>query len=194
MVHLAVHHLAAQLGQYLRRKHSLAEEIVVASSLVQPDGSPVPQAQNRLVLVLANIEKDTLVHAPNLGGGEFEGRMGVRIQPIYLNLHVLLAANFGPGSYAEALKFLSSAMAFFQRIPAFDHSTSPDLPAGIEKLVLDIENMRLQELSNLWSMLGAKHVPSVLYKVRMVAAGGGELVEARPAVSVPRPSVAAGHN
>ena len=191
MVHLAIQHLASQLGQFLRRRHALTEDIVVASGLVQPDGSPVPQAQNKLVLVLANIEKDTTPRSAAQTSGEFEGRIAIRVAPLHLNLHVLLAANFGAGSYAEALKFLSSAISFFQRVAVFDHLSSPDLPRGIEKLVLDIENTRLQELSNLWSTLGAKHVPSVLYKVRMVTIGGDELSELVPSISVPRPAVVA---
>jgi len=191
VVYLAVQHLASQLGQFLRRRHGLIEDIVVASGLVQPDGSPVPQAQNKLVLVLANIEKDTMPRSASPASGEFDGRIALRAAPLHLNLHILLAANFGAGSYAEALKFLSSAISYFQRTAVFDHLSSPDLPKGIERLVLDIENMRLQELSNLWSTLGAKHVPSILYKVRMVTIGGDDLSGLAPSISMPRPAVGA---
>lgn len=177
MIQAAIQHLAMQLGQHIRRRHGAAEDLVVASTLVQPDGTPVPQAQNRLVLTLVNIEKDAVPRPSGARASESDGRAGVRSAPLHLNLHVLMAANFGAGTYPEALRILSSGISFFQRNPAFHQGATADLPAGIERLVLEIENASMQELSNLWGMLGAKHVPSILYKVRMVTLGGSELAE-----------------
>jgi hypothetical protein len=176
-------HLANQIGQHLRRKHGLAEEIVVAATLVQPDGSPVPQAQNRLVVSLVKIEKDSVPRPSPSLATESDGRLGTRAAPLHLSLHILLTANFGAGNYGEALKFLSGAIGFLQRTPIFDHGVSPDLPQGIERLVVDIENTSIQEQSNLWGMLGAKHAPSILYKVRMVTLGGSDLTGMQHGVS-----------
>lgn len=183
MIQAAVQHLANQLAQFVRRRHGSTEEMVLASTLVQPDGSPVPQAQNRLVLTLVKIEKDSVPRPAQGRFPESDGRSGIRTTPLHLNLHVLLAANFAAGSYSESLKYLSSGISFFQRNPIFDHGTSPDLPNGIERLVLEIENASIQELSNLWGMLGAKHVPSILYKVRLVTMGGSELAALVPEIA-----------
>lgn len=192
MIQAAIQHLSGQLAQFVRRRHGSAEEMVVASTLVQPDGSPVPQAQNRLVLTLVKIEKDTVPRPGTGRATESDGRVGVNGAPLHLNLHVLLSANFGGGAYTEALRYLSTAIAFFQRTPVMDGSTSPDLPQGIQRLVLDIENASIQELSNLWGMLGAKHCPSILYKVRMVTIGGSEIAGLLPEISEGVPSLGAG--
>lgn len=185
MIQAAIQFLSTQLGQHVRRRHGAVEELVVASTLVQPDGSPVPQAQNRLVLALVNVEKDGLPRPSQGRFPEADGRSGVRTAPLHLNLHVLMAANFGAGSYPEALRLLSTGIAFFQRNPMFHQGASSDIPAGIERLILDIENTSLQELSNLWGMLGAKHVPSILYKVRMITLGGSELAGLDAEISGP---------
>lgn len=189
MIQAAVMHLAGQIGQHLRRRHGLAEDIVVAATLVQPDGSPVPQAQNRLVVSLVKIEKDAVPRPSQSLPTESDGRLGTRTAPLHLSLHILLTANFGAGNYGEALKFLSDAIGFLQRTPIFDHAVSPDLPQGIDRLVLDIENTSIQELSNLWGMLGAKHAPSILYKVRMVTLGGSDLAGLAHGVSEGFPSL-----
>jgi len=105
---------------------------------------------------------------------EYDGfRNIVPAKPIFLNLHIVLAANFKANHYEESLKYLSKAIGFFQDHSVFDRTSSPDLANGLEKLIVDIENLGLQELSNLWSFLGCKYVPSVMYKVRTVALGSG---------------------
>ena len=38
----------------------------------------------------------------------------------------------------------------------------------LENLSIEIVDMSMDALSNLWSMLGAKYMPSVLYKIRML--------------------------
>jgi hypothetical protein len=89
-------------------------------------------------------------------------------QPLALNLYVMLAANFNSANYAEALKFLSNAISFFQRQPVFDHQATPGMDERIDRLVLDIENLNVQDLSSMWGMLSGKYLPSVLYRVRVV--------------------------
>ena len=90
-----------------------------------------------------------------------------------MNLHVILAANYKGKNYTEALKILSRGMSFFQDYSVFDHQNNPDMPIGLEKLIVDVENIKIQDMNNLWSAIGTKYVPSVLYKIRTVALGGG---------------------
>lgn len=39
---------------------------------------------------------------------------------------------------------------------------------GTTKLILDLESLKISELNQLWSMLGNKYMPSVLYRMRMI--------------------------
>jgi hypothetical protein len=67
-----------------------------------------------------------------------------------------------------------------------DRVNSPDLDDRIEKLILDIENTPPQAMSNIWGVLGGRYLPSVLYRVRMVAVGGEEIRERVPRITDPR--------
>src|SRR5687768_12636631 len=101
----------------MKRTYGLSEDIVVVSNLVEADGSAAPPANNKLVLCLTNIEKDSIPHRQTSSVGAIGDRFALSSKPLYLNLYVMLAANFGSGNYAEALKFISNAIGYFQRQP-----------------------------------------------------------------------------
>lgn len=184
MIYAALQHLTQHLNQNLKRAYQLSEDIAVLAKPVENDGGCAPVATNKLALFLVNIEKDSMPR-PSQSNGKVASRSETHADALYLNLYVLLAANFESTNYAESLKYLSSAIAYFQHQSVFDHQSTPDLHGGIDKLVLDVENLRIQELSNLWGILGGKYQPSMLYKVRMIALGGGQIVSQPYSIRIP---------
>ncbi len=189
MIQAAINHLATQLNAYLKRTNNLTEDIVVVSSLVESDGNVAANTNNKLVLFLTNIEKDTVPQANAMRATGFDGRALVGSRSLYLNLYVMLAANFSGSNYPEALKFISKAIAFFQMQPVFDKQSTPDLDSRIDKLVLDIENLNIQDLSNLWGLLGGKYLPSVYYRVRMVTVNPDNVIAQLPYATRPQSDV-----
>jgi hypothetical protein len=183
MIHASLTHLANHLNQFLRYQYQLAEDIVAVSNLLAQDGTVAPHINNKVVVSLVNVEKDSTAH--RAGGDARLLNSAVYAPPVYLNLYVIIAANFSGPNYPEALKFISSTISYFQRLPLFDHSTTPDLDNRIEKLVLDIENLKTHELSNLWTVLSGRYLPSVLYKVRMVAFDSHDLLRSVPNIASP---------
>lgn len=145
------------------------------SNIAEQDGTLAPNINNKLVVFLVNIERDT-TSSRYQGGPRGYELSASSYPPVYLNLYVMVAGNFGGGNYPEALKFLSNAVSFFQRQPVFDHQTTPDMDKRIDKLVLEIENLNIQDLSSMWGVLGGKYLPSVLYKVRMVSFEAGDIL------------------
>ncbi|SFA98956.1 Protein of unknown function [Collimonas sp. OK607] len=185
MINAAVSHLAVQLNQSLKQTYALTEDIVLMSGLVDADGHAAPNTNNKLVVFLTNLEKDTVPYRQQTSSAAGASRTVVSNAPLYLNLYVMIAANFSGANYSEALKLISGAIAYFQRFPVFDHQVTPELDPRIEKLVLDIENLKIHELSNIWTLLGSKYLPSVLYKVRMVALDADDIVARVPNVRLP---------
>lgn len=172
MINASLQFLASQLNQYLCKKNPTQEKLVVVSKLMDNDGREPELVANKLILFLANVEKDFVTTSNSKP--DYDGfRNIVHSKPIFLNLHIVLAANFKANHYEESLKYLSKAVGFFQDHNVFDRTSFPDLATGLEKLVLDVENLNLQEMSNLWSLIGCKYVPSIMYKVRTVALGSG---------------------
>lgn len=81
----------------------------------------------------------------------------------------MFAGCFGGKNYPQALKFISDTISYYQKVPVLDRHVTPSLDDRIEKLVLNIENLNIQDLSNLWGILSNRYLPSILYKVRLVA-------------------------
>lgn len=189
MIGSAIELVGSQLNQHLRRHLSLTEDVVEVSHILEQDGTLVPDINNKLVLFLVNIEKDTSAPRVGNGTGAPTSARAVEYPPVHLNLYLMVAAHFPGRNYREALKFISGAIAFFQGHPVFTHANSPDLDPGIQRLVLDIENLGFQELSHLWGVLGGKYLPSIMYRMRMVTVDSGDLARITPSLREPSASV-----
>ena len=186
MIDSAISHIASQLNQYLKRTFDLHEDIVVVSNILEQNGNVASHVNNKLIMFLINIEKDTVppnqVSNPSAGSD----RVVLHYPPLYLNLYLMIAGHFSGNNYLEALKFLSNAVSFFQRQPVLNHQNTPDLDRRIDKLVLDIENLTIHDLSSLWGVLSGKYLPSILYKVRMVAFDSDDIRSQVPTLKEPR--------
>lgn len=189
MISAAIGHLAFQLNQQFKNNFQLVEDVVVVSNLVELDGSVAPNASNKLVLTLVNIEKDTLPFRTNAGARGRDERLLQNSTPLFVNLYLMMSANFGAGNYAEALKYISHGIAFFQQRPMFDQHNSPGLDERIERLALDIENLPIADLNNLWSLLGGRYLPSMYYKVRMMTIDANALTGQVPVITDQRHGV-----
>ena len=135
-----------ELNVFLGARFEDSEPHAVLSSLVNQDGSLPPATENRLVLSLVNIERETSAD-----------------RALHLNLYLQVSSNFA-ANYLESLHFLSAALEFFLERPVFGAAA---LPSGIENLSVEMVNLTIQDLKNLWSISGSKYLPSALYKLRM---------------------------
>lgn len=181
MIDTAVVQVAQALNSELQRTLRLSEQLVVVSGLYEPDGSPAAHVQNKLALFLVGIERDTtpeLRPAREASGG----RPPRMTQPVALNLLLMFAAAFSASNYAEALKLVSSTIAFFQATPVLDHHNLPDLDPRIDRLTLDIENLGLADLSHVWGTFGGRYQPSVLYRLRLITISSGRAEAQQPVV------------
>ncbi len=125
------------------------------------------ETRDRLILTLVNIEREGI--AANTGQTHHATEAGARRAPQSLNLNLvfMIAANF-PDNYKVSLAVLSQAVAFFQANPVFAQGRHPRLPEGIERLRLQWQDLDLQAIHNVWSALGGKYMPSVVYKAGML--------------------------
>jgi len=190
MIDSAMTLVSSQLNQYLQRTFDLAEDVVVVSNILEQDGSLISNVDNKLAMFLVNIEKNEFPYRRRPNGATVDTDQAViGYAPVYLNLYVMFAGNFGGGNYIESLKFVSNTISYFQRRPVFDHDNTPELDPRIEKLVMDIENLPITDLANLWGILSGKYLPSVLYKMRMVGFDAGDVVTQVPTAADFRTSV-----
>lgn len=57
---------------------------------------------------------------------------------------------------------LSFIISFFQNKNVFNHQNSPELDEKIEKIIVDLYTLNLEQQNHLWGALGAKYMPSVV--------------------------------
>ena len=182
MIDSAVTQVAGRLNEFLKRHANVTYDIVRTSNLSELDGTAVTDTENKVLVFLVNVERETLPFN-NLPTRTGVGRSADSSPSVHLTLSIMFAANFSGRHYPDALKFLANSVSFFQRNPIFDHSNTPDLESRIDRLVLDIENLSITDLSNLWGILGGKYVPSILYKMRMVTFNARDVISQTPPIS-----------
>jgi hypothetical protein len=158
-----------RLNEFIRAEEPRGgEEWVVLSNLVDPDGSPVESARNKLVMFLAGIQKETMVSTYTAAVPSGDNQFSIVPPPLYVNLYVLLMANFYDANYAEGLGMITRAIRFFQQYPAFTHDSLPGLPDEVTRLTWDMANLDPVNLNYLMGVAGVKYLPSVYYRVRLL--------------------------
>lgn len=158
-----------RLDESIRNAHPRPGEWVVLSNIVDDSGSPAEHVKDKLVMVLANMQKETVVstYSPAAANAR-AGSYSIIAPPLYLNLFILFYANFTDLTYPEGLGVISHAISYFQQNPWFTHETLPELDPRIDKLTFEFANLDPVEANYLVGMMGARYLPCIFYKVRVI--------------------------
>ena len=181
MINEALQFTSDMLDQFLKNRFGLDTRIVSLNNLIEANGS-IPQGnQNKLVVSLINIEKETakpfhVRHHRNQNGSFTDINSAGKY-----NLDILISSNFD--DYRETLKFLNAVIVFFQNHSVLDADFSSNIPAGISRLDFEIEKLTYQQMQSLWTAMGAKYQPSVIYKMKLLTIQGNETAGFTPEVS-----------
>lgn len=130
---------------------------VIASSLMNQNNEFIPETVEKQVIVtLVNIEEQSYSTARDYTN-----------KPTHIVLTILISI-LAEDDYDESLQFLSAVIQFFQANSTLTQDNTPQLHEDIEKLDFGILNSDLRDIGGLWGALGAKYMPSVVYKVKYV--------------------------
>jgi len=174
--------LLGELNVFLDTVYPASEPHAVLSALIQQDGTAPPKIENRIVLTVVNIERETAAFSAGPGPRSASGS-ALRVNPpLNLNIYLLLSASF-TGDYVESLRLLSKSLGFFQSKQVFSPQDSPAFPSGLERLTIEMVNLDIQDLQNLWATTGAKYLPSAFYKARMLTIDDAWVTEQLPAIT-----------
>jgi hypothetical protein len=169
MIHEIVPAIQQELNKFLRSKHNLNEDKVLLSNLMNVDGTLAVQETDKIVMSIVNIEQER--SKSNTGTYEkTEKGDFIKVNaPVNIQIYILFSAYFTPENYLEGIKFITSTIAFFQsRSGVFDPQNTPALNNLIDRLYTEMMPMEFRDLSNVWSLVGAKYLPSVLYKIKTI--------------------------
>jgi hypothetical protein len=165
VIDTALNFIADEVNAHLLKRTGSSLGAVDVGPLVDDRGNwIVPQDTTRLTLFQIDEERTLREQMPErtiVGGREV-----VLPPPLKLNLVLLFAGRFQ--QYDQALRTLSHILAFFQARPLFTPSDNPALPPGLERVAIDLLSYGPEQLNQMWACLGAKHLPSAVYRLRMV--------------------------
>lgn len=181
----AVSILADETNNYFQR--SPGNELVIPANLLSQSGSLHTGLAGHIALSLVNIEEDRLSRPLDIYRPQPNGSVETVNPEVRLNLYLLFIAcagntNIG-ADYTTSLENLSRVVAFFQTKSFFNHQNTPTLDPRIEKLLLEMYTLSFEQQNHLWGSLGAKYLPSVLYRARLVRVQEEEVVTGGPAIT-----------
>ncbi|MFV0593360.1 MAG: DUF4255 domain-containing protein [Draconibacterium sp.] len=167
MIDVALTYIRDLLNEHLRNEFSISENKVVLSNIVKPDGSEAQNVAGKIVFFLVGLEEEsTLKNSINRNQHSGGGTFAFRSSSLPVNLRLLFCANFDSNIYIEGLSYLSALIRFFhinKRIPLDVKDTNSPRYISFE-----LNSLGYDELSHLWSAIGSKLMPSVLYKAGIV--------------------------
>jgi hypothetical protein len=167
MINDALNFLCFELNAHFKTALDTAEEKVTISGLCNTDGSQPMNIQDKVVMTLVNIAPNSAYRdVPSFKRTPVDTIAVQTATPLNIDLNVLFSASFN--NYIESLKFITSTISFFHSKAVFTRQNSPSLAPNIEKLRVEMEPANLEQNNFLWSMLGCRYIPSVLYRVRMI--------------------------
>lgn len=129
------------------------------------DGSGTNALSNKAILTLVNAEEDRVAKQQE-NFVKNENGVTYKNPPLFLNLYILFSLN--RTEYTDSLKWLAHIIQYFQYQNVFTPITHPGLDSRIQKIVVDLHTLNFEQINHLWSTLGGKYLPSVMYKVRQV--------------------------
>ena len=170
-----------ELNDYLKSEFNAIEDKAILSSLIDHDGSVAVESGNKIIATLIYIDRDTTSKATAMN--QLNGNNYLEFAPpISINLTIMFSAMFNKNLYLQALKYIAGVIYFFQNKPLFTAQNTPKLGKSTDRLYFDLVSISPQELMNIYSMLGAKYMPSVVYKMKMLTFSQDNIINEIPAV------------
>ncbi|MDR6920366.1 MULTISPECIES: Pvc16 family protein [Chryseobacterium] len=142
------------------------------------DGDEFLSSKSSIILSIVNIEEDKILKNQSLYKNQLSpgGSMEKYRNPTQnLILSLLFASyNIDQSKYTEGIDKLEVVIRYFQNKNVF-YWQAPNLLENIpetgsyDKLVFEMVSLKMDQLNQMWSCLGSRYIPSVLYRVQMLS-------------------------
>jgi hypothetical protein len=163
VIHTAIASIVSELNAYLNlRSPTLDQNPLVAGSLFDLNGNLNPKTKDKVVLAVVNVEEERVYRSLRTHDRRPDGTSALVKPEVRVNLFLLFVANLD--KYDEALKALSHVISFFQHRASFETAGN----GARKRVAFELHSMTFEQQNHLWAALGAKYVPSVMYKAGFV--------------------------
>jgi hypothetical protein len=149
---------------FLLRRYDKQDIKTVLGPMLDASGNVPKENKNKVILSITNFTQEkNSQYVPRIPSAAED----INPQNIALSYTINVLVTAGHDDYLTSLDILSTAHYFFQAKSLFTPPNSPGLPAHIQKVSIEAITLNYQEMESLWTMLGLRYMPSVLYKVRI---------------------------
>lgn len=182
MIHNVLPVIVSELNEYLKSRYNTAEDRVVLSNIMNLDGTVAVQEMNRMVCSLINIREDrTLKATKGIRGGDggfYQGGGDLQV-----SLDIGFFSVFKNALYVDAMKYLSGTLYFFQEKSVFTNANTPGLSNNVDRLSFELKSLDTSELQSIVSLMGLRHLPFVVYNVRLLNFSSENIEDTVPSLS-----------
>ena len=169
MIDKALEVIRTEVNDFIGRKieDTTIQNRVALTSFVDDNGR-VAIPNDSVGLSLLNIEEErTFKESTVIRTAKAESSSFFVTPPVSLNLQIMFTAYFN--NYAESLKHISFILACLQTKPVFDRNNTPALASlDTSRLIFELNTLPLEQQHYIWSMIGLRYLPSVIYRVKML--------------------------
>lgn len=155
--------ITEKLNEFLNGYYDLPETLAVLGT---PGEDESGEGMNRILVSLLNVEREGAAGFASGYGGSESGPVGKRAPAWHVNLCFVVSAVFEDKRYRDGLEMLSVAVNFLQGQSV--------LIVSNRKFTIELMALSIQELTNVWSILGGRYYPSVVCKIRMLTFDNNE--------------------
>jgi hypothetical protein len=166
MLDIALKFVTNELNTYLNTKTGVTSGEIIQLSKIVDEAGKYAFSEGTVAVTIINMEEERIFKAQLPEYRNVKDQHVVMEPELKLNLHILFAANFK--YYAEALKYISYVLIYFQSHPSFTSVEYPALDPRIQKMTIELQSLNYEQLNQIWGFIGGKQLPSVIYKVRLL--------------------------
>jgi hypothetical protein len=166
MIDRALSFLKDELNIYIKAKTGDSDKAVL-TKLVEQSGTSLLTGNELIAISLVNVEEERTMRAQGHQVVMNNGAYSLANPEIRLNLYVLFVG-YNKQHHKEELALISLIAQFFQIRNVFENTEYPQLGDAIEKLIVELYSLNFEQQNQLWASIGAKYMPSLLFKVRMI--------------------------
>lgn len=179
MLDVVLKFFSDELNAYLQARTGVIGDVVALSPVVDDDGKYAIDT-NSVGVHLINIDEDA-TSKEQLPSATYQAGQHVVSEPrLNLNLYVMFTANYS--LYDQALKYTSHILTYFQSHRLFTPEKYPSLDQKMKRLTVELQSLNYDQLNQIWAFIGAKQLPSIIYRVRVLGLQDEEQVDVRPPI------------
>lgn len=192
MINRLLSAICDELNEFIKIKDPVnfgTQEVAVLSNLVGQDGTLAfttatanNPSEHKVVITLINVEEEKTFKEQKHYQKTVDDTI-INLNPeIRINLSVLFTAY--STSYTSSLMLLSYVLGFFQLKNMFTPQNTPPLDGVIEKANITLETLSAEQNNHLWGYIGAKYMPSVVYRIKMLTIQEGQKTAEGPPITI----------